>query len=129
MFSQVQKKVLHFARIFFKISSMILNLFLFLIFLFRELNAKTSLRFVHTAFHGVGHDYVQLAFKAFGFAPPIPVQEQKDPDPDFSTVRCPNPEEGESVLVRILTFSCSFVQHKTSEIHFQNEILKGHVDM
>lgn len=84
---------------------------------------------MHTAFHGVGHDYVQLAFKAFGFAPPIPVQEQKDPDPDFSTVRCPNPEEGESVLVRILTFSCSFVQHKTSEIHFQNEILKGHVDM
>lgn len=64
----------------------------------RDLNAKTSLRFVHTAFHGVGHDYVQLAFKAFGFAPPIPVQEQKDPDPDFSTVRCPNPEEGESVL-------------------------------
>ncbi|XP_041088489.1 glucose 1,6-bisphosphate synthase isoform X1 [Polyodon spathula] len=64
----------------------------------RDLNAKTSLRFVHTAFHGVGHDYVQLAFKAFGFAAPIPVQEQKDPDPDFSTVRCPNPEEGESVL-------------------------------
>ncbi|XP_043928614.1 glucose 1,6-bisphosphate synthase [Protopterus annectens] len=64
----------------------------------RELNMKTTLRFVHTAFHGVGHDYVQLAFKAFGFAPPIPVPEQRDPDPDFSTVRCPNPEEGESVL-------------------------------
>lgn len=35
----------------------------------------------------------------FGFAPPIPVPEQKDPDPNFSSVRCPNPEEGESVLV------------------------------
>ncbi|XP_028910085.1 glucose 1,6-bisphosphate synthase [Ornithorhynchus anatinus] len=64
----------------------------------RDLNTKTSLKFVHTSFHGVGHDYVQLAFKAFGFNPPIPVPEQKDPDPDFSTVKCPNPEEGESVL-------------------------------
>ncbi|XP_065264022.1 glucose 1,6-bisphosphate synthase [Emys orbicularis] len=64
----------------------------------RELNTKTNLKFIHTSFHGVGHDYVQLAFKAFGFKPPIPVPEQKDPDPDFSTVKCPNPEEGECVL-------------------------------
>nr|XP_031537204.1 glucose 1,6-bisphosphate synthase isoform X2 [Vicugna pacos] len=64
----------------------------------RELNSKTTLKFVHTSFHGVGHDYVQLAFQVFGFKPPIPVPEQKDPDPDFSTVKCPNPEEGESVL-------------------------------
>nr|XP_054507088.1 glucose 1,6-bisphosphate synthase isoform X2 [Agelaius phoeniceus] len=64
----------------------------------RELNVQSSLKFVHTSFHGVGHDYVQLAFQAFGFQPPIPVPEQKDPDPDFSTVKCPNPEEGESVL-------------------------------
>ena len=68
-------------------------------FLYRELNSKTTLKFVHTSFHGVGHDYVQLAFQVFGFKPPIPVPEQKDPDPDFSTVKCPNPEEGESVLV------------------------------
>lgn len=60
---------------------------------------QSNLKFIHTSFHGVGHDYVQLAFKAFGFQPPIPVPEQKDPDPDFSTVKCPNPEEGESVLV------------------------------
>ncbi|EPQ08325.1 Glucose 1,6-bisphosphate synthase [Myotis brandtii] len=59
---------------------------------------KTTLKFVHSSFHGVGHDYVQLAFQVFGFKPPIPVPEQKDPDPDFSTVKCPNPEEGESVL-------------------------------
>lgn len=68
----------------------------------RELNIRTNLKFVHTSFHGVGHDYVQLAFKAFGFQPPIPVPEQKDPDPDFSTVKCPNPEEGESVLVFLI---------------------------
>nr|XP_020010831.1 glucose 1,6-bisphosphate synthase [Castor canadensis] len=65
---------------------------------YRELNSKTTLKFVHTSFHGVGHDYVQLAFQVFGFKPPIPVPEQKDPNPDFSTVKCPNPEEGESVL-------------------------------
>ncbi|XP_075055804.1 glucose 1,6-bisphosphate synthase [Mixophyes fleayi] len=64
----------------------------------RELNQKTSLKFVHTSFHGVGHDYVQSAFKVFGFNPPIPVPEQKDPDHNFSTVKCPNPEEGECVL-------------------------------
>lgn len=65
---------------------------------YRKLNTKTSLKFVHTSFHGVGHDYVQSAFRVFGFQPPIPVPEQMDPDPDFSTVKCPNPEEGESVL-------------------------------
>lgn len=57
------------------------------------------LKFVHSSFHGVGHDFVQQAFRVFGFAPPVPVPEQKDPDPNFSSVRCPNPEEGESVLV------------------------------
>ncbi|XP_030055852.1 glucose 1,6-bisphosphate synthase [Microcaecilia unicolor] len=65
---------------------------------YRELNMKTTLKFVHTSFHGVGHDYVQSAFKAFGFNAPIPVPEQMHPDPNFSTVTCPNPEEGESVL-------------------------------
>uniref|UniRef100_A0A4W3J4R7 Phosphoglucomutase 2-like 1 n=1 Tax=Callorhinchus milii TaxID=7868 RepID=A0A4W3J4R7_CALMI len=63
-----------------------------------ELNRKTSLKFVHTSFHGVGHEYVRSAFKAFDLAPPIPVPEQQDPDPEFSTVKVPNPEEGESVL-------------------------------
>ncbi|KAM9320681.1 glucose 1,6-bisphosphate synthase [Gastrophryne carolinensis] len=64
----------------------------------RELNHKSPMKFVHTAFHGVGHDYVRSAFRVFGFNPPIPVPEQKDPDPNFSTVKCPNPEEGECVL-------------------------------
>ncbi|XP_029303125.1 glucose 1,6-bisphosphate synthase isoform X2 [Cottoperca gobio] len=64
----------------------------------RDLNRSCPLKFVHSSFHGVGHVFVQRAFHAFGFAPPIPVPEQKDPDPNFSSVRCPNPEEGESVL-------------------------------
>ncbi|XP_066521448.1 glucose 1,6-bisphosphate synthase [Hoplias malabaricus] len=64
----------------------------------RELNTRSPLKFVHSSFHGVGHTYVRRAFQAFGFPPPIPVPEQMDPDPNFSTVSCPNPEEGESVL-------------------------------
>ncbi|XP_062416904.1 glucose 1,6-bisphosphate synthase isoform X3 [Pungitius pungitius] len=64
----------------------------------RDLNLSCSMRFVHSSFHGVGHVFVQQAFYAFGLAPPIPVPEQKDPDPNFSSVHCPNPEEGESVL-------------------------------
>ncbi|PWA26176.1 hypothetical protein CCH79_00019771 [Gambusia affinis] len=65
----------------------------------RDLNRSCTLKFVHSSFHGVGHDFVQQAFRVFGFAPPVPVPEQKDPDPNFSSVRSPNPEEGESVLV------------------------------
>lgn len=65
----------------------------------RDLNRRCPLKFVHSSFHGVGHNYVQEAFRTFGFAPPIPVPEQKDPDPNFSSVSCPNPEEGQSVLV------------------------------
>lgn len=65
----------------------------------RAANGDSPLRVVHSSFHGVGHAFVQQAFQVFGLAPPIPVPEQKDPDPNFSTVRCPNPEEGEPVLV------------------------------
>ncbi|KAM4742766.1 glucose 1,6-bisphosphate synthase [Anableps anableps] len=64
----------------------------------RDLNSNCTLKFIHSSFHGVGHDFVQQAFQVFGFDPPIPVPEQKDPDPNFSSVCCPNPEEGESVL-------------------------------
>lgn len=57
------------------------------------------MKIVHTSVHGVGHTFVQAAFKAFDLQPPFAVQEQKDPDPEFPTVKYPNPEEGEGVLV------------------------------
>uniref|UniRef100_A0A3Q2DGL1 Phosphoglucomutase 2-like 1 n=1 Tax=Cyprinodon variegatus TaxID=28743 RepID=A0A3Q2DGL1_CYPVA len=71
----------------------------------RDLNSSCTLKFIHSSFHGVGHEFVQQAFRVFGFAPPIPVPEQKDPDPKFSSVRCPNPEEGESVLVNWISLN------------------------
>ncbi|XP_037126640.1 glucose 1,6-bisphosphate synthase [Syngnathus acus] len=65
----------------------------------REVNSRCPLKFVHSSFHGVAHDFVQRAFATFGFhSPPIAVPEQKDPDPQFPTVHVPNPEEGHSVL-------------------------------
>jgi phosphomannomutase len=59
----------------------------------RDQNLSTSVKFVSTAMHGVGHDYAARAFEVFGFPPFTPVEDQKDPDPNFPTVRFPNPEE------------------------------------
>ncbi|XP_072318522.1 glucose 1,6-bisphosphate synthase [Eucyclogobius newberryi] len=71
----------------------------------RSLNRASSLRTVHSSFHGVGHEFVQKAFEVFGLNPPIPVLEQKDPDPDFPTVSVPNPEEGAPVLALSLSLA------------------------
>lgn len=48
---------------------------------------------VHTALHGVGSETVRRAFVAAGYAEPIPVPSQAEPDPMFPTVSFPNPEE------------------------------------
>ncbi|XP_018422734.1 PREDICTED: phosphoglucomutase-2 [Nanorana parkeri] len=64
----------------------------------RDINKSSKLKFVHTSVHGVGHEFVQSAFQAFSFNPPLAVPEQKDPDPEFPTVKYPNPEEGKGVL-------------------------------
>uniref|UniRef100_A0A673G5R3 Phosphoglucomutase 2 n=1 Tax=Sinocyclocheilus rhinocerous TaxID=307959 RepID=A0A673G5R3_9TELE len=64
----------------------------------RELNTNSEVKIVHTSVHGVGHIFVQAAFKAFDLHPPYAVEQQKDPDPEFPTVKYPNPEEGEGVL-------------------------------
>ncbi|CAH1777659.1 unnamed protein product [Owenia fusiformis] len=64
----------------------------------RDLNMKTSLKFTYTAMHGVGYSFAQESFKSFGFQPLIPVELQVVPDPEFPTVKFPNPEEGKSAL-------------------------------
>jgi len=47
--------------------------------------------------HGVGGIWMQKAFKAFSLKPFIPVTSQFNPDPEFSTVSFPNPEENGSL--------------------------------
>jgi phosphomannomutase len=51
------------------------------------------LRFVYTPLHGVAGQLALRAFEQVGFAAPDVVQAQLEPDPDFPTVRFPNPEE------------------------------------
>ena len=65
---------------------------------FPEINANTPLKFVYTPVHGVGQPYAERAFATFKFSPFISVKKQSAPDPEFSTVKYPNPEEGQEAL-------------------------------
>lgn len=64
-----------------------------------SINSDSSLKITYTPMHGVAYPYIQEAFRVAGFKHPlIPVMEQIEPDPDFPTVKFPNPEEGKSAL-------------------------------
>jgi phosphomannomutase len=65
--------------------------------------APKDLTVAYTAMHGVGAETLLRVFAKAGFAEPVSVPEQHNPDPDFSTVPFPNPEEpGAMDLVRAL---------------------------
>ena len=55
----------------------------------------------------------------FKFAPFISVEEQREPDPNFSTVKYPNPEEGKS------TYECAI---RTANAHKADIILSTDPD-
>jgi len=65
-----------------------------------EMNQKLNIPIVYTAMHGVGHPYVLQSWTNAGFQADLlhSVKEQQDPDPEFSTVDFPNPEEGKTAL-------------------------------
>ena len=52
-----------------------------------------DIKVVYTAMHGVGTATLRSVFHAAGFAEPILVSAQAEPDPDFPTAPFPNPEE------------------------------------
>lgn len=64
-----------------------------------DYNRKSSQRFVYSAMHGVGFPFIERGFETIGLQPVVAVKEQRDPDPEFPTVKFPNPEEGKSSLV------------------------------
>lgn len=67
----------------------------------REQNAaltQQSCPVTFTAMHGVGAPFTARAFAAFSLPPYIPTPAQIEADPEFPTVRFPNPEEGKGAL-------------------------------
>lgn len=54
-----------------------------------------NLKIVYTPLHGAGNIPVREVLKRAGFSSVVTVKEQEMPDPDFSTVKSPNPEDKE----------------------------------
>lgn len=60
-----------------------------------------DLRIVFTPLHGAGNKLICEGLKAFGFKKVTLVKEQTLPDPNFSTVKSPNPEEHDAFKMAI----------------------------
>ena len=59
----------------------------------RATSGQAGVTVVYTALHGVGGPHAVEALRDAGFERVFPVLAQHEPDPDFPTVRFPNPEE------------------------------------
>jgi len=55
--------------------------------------AKDDIRIVFTPLHGSAGEAITKGLQLFGYSRVTLVQQQARPDPDFSTVRSPNPED------------------------------------
>lgn len=56
-------------------------------------NSKSKLKIIFSSLHGTGITQIPNALKAFGFKNISSVKSQEIPDPEFSTVSSPNPED------------------------------------
>ncbi|WML38600.1 phospho-sugar mutase [Neobacillus sp. OS1-2] len=57
------------------------------------LSEETDIKIVFTPLHGTANKPVRAALAALGYKNVTVVKEQEQPDPEFSTVKSPNPEE------------------------------------
>ncbi len=73
-------------------------------------DSPSTLKVVYTPLHGVGWETAAAVFAAAGFAAPIPVEAQLQPDPDFPTVAFPNPEERGAMDLAVETARASGAQ-------------------
>lgn len=62
---------------------------------------RAGLKIIFTPFHGTGHIPVKEVLKRAGFSDVTIVPEQAEKDPNFSTVKSPNPEEKEGFTLAI----------------------------
>lgn len=62
---------------------------------------KTNLHIVYTPLHGTGQTLVPQALQNVGFQHITIVNEQKNPDPNFSTLSSPNSEEAQAFQLAI----------------------------
>lgn len=60
------------------------------------LNSGDRLDIIYTPLHGAGRTPVQTILTEMGFSNVTTVPEQEEPDPDFSTIVSPNPEDADS---------------------------------
>jgi len=58
-----------------------------------SLGGETDIKIVFTPLHGTGNKPVRAALEALHYKDVYVVEEQELPDPEFSTVKSPNPEE------------------------------------
>lgn len=65
------------------------------------LQAADSMKIVYTPLHGSGNKPVRRILKETGFRNVLIVSEQELPDPEFRTVKFPNPEEKDSFKLAI----------------------------
>lgn len=77
---------------------------------------STDLKFVYTAMHGVGYRYAMNILKICGFKQVFLTEAQVQPDPEFPTVKFPNPEEEGALDLSIQTAR----QHR-AQIVFAND--------
>lgn len=63
-----------------------------------------NITIAYTALHGVGEEVSRRAFRECGYRRVFSVAAQAKPDPEFSTVRFPNPEE-EGAMDRVLALA------------------------
>ncbi len=77
----------------------------------RQTKETAELSIVYTPFHGTGYKPVMRALSECGYRAVYPVTEQTVADPDFSTVRSPNPEDPDGFKMAI-----SLAEEKQADI-------------
>jgi len=82
-----------------------------------ENNQSSKVKIAYTAMHGIGGVYMAKAFESFNLKPFYKVEKQFEPDPEFSTVKFPNPEEGASAL----TLACETAKANGCQLIFAND--------